>query len=354
MGGDRDLVDILRLQSEVAEAVAQQVRIQLTPEQQARFRSAPAVNPSAYEAYLKGSFYRPAGTQAAIKQAQTYFEEAVREDPRFALAYVGLALCYLDLGTYRWIPPQDAHRHGSEAIHKALELDGTLGEAHSTLGYLDWQYSWDWQAAEREIRHAIDLNPNDVEGHITLVWYLAWSGRSDEALAEVRKIRSVDPAYPLTPFDESGVYYHQRDYKSLVEAGQRAVITNPNSWSGHYYLAVGYQGSGHLEQAVPEYQRAVDLSQRDSDTVAGLAHAYATLGKRAEAEKILSELQRQSKVTYVSPYMIAVIYSGLSQKDKAFEFLVGRDESCDKVAWARPYPPSSQSRQIDGAGRETC
>jgi tetratricopeptide (TPR) repeat protein len=318
---DRDLVDVLRLQSEVAEAVAQQVRIQLTPEQQARFRSAPAVNPRAYEAYLKGSSYRPVGTQVAIKQAQGYFEEAVREDPNFALAYVGLADCYLDLGAYRWMPPQDAYRHGSEAIHKALELDGTLGEAHSSLGYLDWQYSWDWQAAEREFRHAVDLNPNYEEGHTALVWYLAWSGRRDQALAEAQKIRSLDPAYPFTSFDESGVYYHQRDYKSLIEAGQRSVITNPNVWSGHYFLAVGYQGSGNLEQAVPEYQRAVDLSQRDSDTMAGLAHAYAAMGKRAEAEKILGDLQRQSKTSYVSPYMIAVIYSGLRQNDKAFQFL---------------------------------
>jgi Tfp pilus assembly protein PilF len=99
------------------------------------------------------------------------------------------------------------------------------------------------------------------------------------------------------------------------------VATNPESWSSHYFLAVGYEGSGHLEQAVPEYQRAVDLSQRNSDTMAGLAHAYAAMGKRAEAEKILSELQRQAKGTYVSPYMIAVIYSALGQKDKAFEFL---------------------------------
>ncbi len=144
---DRDLGDVLKLQSEVAQAVAQQVRIQLTPEQQARLRSAPVVNPRAYEAYLKGRFHEPGGTQAAIKQAQNYFEEAAREDPKFALAYVGLADCYLDLGGYRWMPPQDAYRHGSEAIHKALELDGTLAEAHSTLGFIEWRYSWEWVAS---------------------------------------------------------------------------------------------------------------------------------------------------------------------------------------------------------------
>jgi serine/threonine protein kinase/tetratricopeptide (TPR) repeat protein len=318
---DRDLVDVLRLQSEVAQAVAQQVRIQLTPEQQARFRSAPAVNPKAYEAYLKGSFSEFAETNVGIKQAQSYFEEAIRDDPNFARAYSGLADCYLKLGTYRRTPPQEAYRHGSEAIRKALELDGTLAEAHSTLGYLEWRYRWDWQAAEREIRHAVDLNPNYVEGRITLVWYLAWSGRRDEALAEVQKIIRLDPVFPYISLQESGVYYHQRDYKSLVELGLKSVAASPGDWSSHYFLAVGYEGSGRPAQAVPEYQQAIKLSQHDLDATAGLAHVYATLGKRAEAEKILDELQRQSKTGYVSPYMIAVIYSGLGQKDKAFEFL---------------------------------
>jgi TolB-like protein/DNA-binding winged helix-turn-helix (wHTH) protein/Tfp pilus assembly protein PilF len=318
---ERDLSDVLKLQGDVAQAVAQQVRAQVTPEQQARLRSAPAVNPEAYESYLRGSSLLRSDTGATLRHAQAYFEEAVRRDPRFAPAYVGLADCYLELGSYRWIPPQDASRYGSEAIHKALQIDETLGDAHSSLGFLDWQYGWDWQTAEKEMRYAVDLNPNYVEGHITLVWYLAWSGRRDEALAESQKIRSLDPAYPLASFDESAVYYHQRGYKSLMEVSQRSVITNPNSWSGHYFLAVGYEGSGQLAQAIPEYQRAVELSQRDSDPTAGLAYAYATLNKKAEAKKILGDLQRQSETSYVSPYMIAVIYAGLGENNKAFEFL---------------------------------
>jgi tetratricopeptide (TPR) repeat protein len=150
---------------------------------------------------------------------------------------------------------------------------------------------------------------------------LAWNGRRDEALAEVQKILRLDPVFPYISIQESGVYYHLRDYKSLLEAAEKSVATNPGSWVNHYFLAVGYEGSGRQAQAIPEYERAVELSQRDLDALAGLAHAYAAIGKRAEAEKILSELQQQSKVTYVSPYMIAVIYSGLGQKDKAFEFL---------------------------------
>jgi TolB-like protein/DNA-binding winged helix-turn-helix (wHTH) protein/Tfp pilus assembly protein PilF len=318
---ERDLGDVLKLQGDVAEAVAQQVRAQLTTEQQARLRSAPAVNPSAYEAYLKGRFSEVSSTQVGLKQAQDHFTAAIREDPRFALAYVGLADCYLELGTSRWLPPQDAYRQGSEAIHRALQLDETLGEAHTTLGYLNWRYSWDWQTAEREFRRGVTVNAKFIDGHEALVWFLAWAGRREEALAQVEEIRRLDPTDPHLFIDESGIYYHQRDYKSLVEVSQKSVAVNPELWSSHYFLAVGYEGSGQPAQAIPEYQRAVELSQRDSDTTAGLAHAYATMGRRAEAEKILSELQRQSKITYVSPYMIAVIYVGLGQNDKAFEFL---------------------------------
>jgi TolB-like protein/DNA-binding winged helix-turn-helix (wHTH) protein/Flp pilus assembly protein TadD len=318
---ERDLGDVLKLQGDVAETVAEQVRAQLTPEQHARLRSAQAVNPSAYEAYLKGRFSEVTSTQAGLKQAQDYFTKAIREDPGFALAYVGLADCFLQQGTYRWLPPQDAARQGSEAIYKALHLDETLAEAHSTLGFLKWQYNWDWQTAESEFRRAADLKPNGIEAHEAFVWYLGWAGRGDEALARVQEMRRLDPAFPLLFLDESGIYYHQRDYKSLVDVGQKSVAANPELWASHYFLAVGYEGSGRPAQAITEYQKAVELSQRNSDTTAGLAHVYATVGRKADAEKILGELQRQAKVTYVSPYMIGVIYAGLGQKDKAFEFV---------------------------------
>jgi TolB-like protein/DNA-binding winged helix-turn-helix (wHTH) protein len=318
---ERDLGDVLKLQGDVAEAVADQVRAQVTPEQHARLRSAPMVNPSAYEAYLKGRFSEVPSTQAGLKQAQDYFTKAIREDPGFALAYVGLADCILQQGTYRWLPPQDAYQQGSEAIHKALQLDETLSEAHSTLAFLKWQFSWDWQTAESEFRRSVDLKPNSIEGHEAFAWYLGWAGRRDEALAQVQEVRRLDPAFPFAFIDESGIYYHQRDYKSLVDVSQKSVAASPELWASHYFLAVGYQGSGRPAQAIPEYQKAVELSQRNSDTTAGLAHAYASVGRKLDAMKILGELQQQSKVAYVSPYMIAVIYAGLRQNDKAFEFL---------------------------------
>jgi eukaryotic-like serine/threonine-protein kinase len=318
---ERDLGDVLKLQGEVAQAIAQQVRVQLTPQQQARLGSARVVNPAAYEAYLKGRFYQSVSfaTPQAIRNAQTYFEEAIQKDPGFALAYVGLANCHENLGSYRWVPPQDAYRPAKEAIGKALRLDETVAGAHTALGSLSWRYDWDWPTAEREFKYELELNPNGG-GHASFAFYLGWTGRRAEALAELAKTRELSPG--SWPFNiESAIYYHGRDYKAMVELHRRFLQSNPGSWLGHFWLAVGYEGSGQRLEAIPEYQKAVELSQGDTDPTAGLAHAYATSGQRANAAKILRELLQKSKTTYISPYMIGTIYAGLGDKDKAFEFL---------------------------------
>jgi eukaryotic-like serine/threonine-protein kinase len=315
---EHDLGDVLKLQAEVAQAIAQEVRVQLTPQQQARLGSARAVNPAAYEAYLKGRFYETTGfsTLRETKNAQSYFEEAIQKDSGFALAYVGLADCYENLGSFRWVPPQDAYRPAKEAVKKALRLDETLGEAHTTLGWLSWRYDWDWPTAEREFNLALELNPNYGDGHANLA---VWAGRRAAALAEVAKVRELNPVWSFNV--ESAIYYHQRDYKAMVEAGRQSVASNPASWLRHYFLAVGYEGSGLRPETIPEYQKAVELSQGDTDPTAGLAHAYAVSEQRASAEKILRELLQKSKTSYVSPYMIGTIYAGLGDKNKAFEFL---------------------------------
>ena len=318
---ERDFSDVLKLQSEVAQAIAQQVRVQLTPQQQARLNSVQVVNPAAYEAYLKGRFYESASfaTPQAIRNAQRYYEEAIQKDPGLAVAYVGLAKCYENLGSYRWVPPQDAYRPAKEALNKALRLDETLGEAHTELGWLSWRYDWDWPTAEREFNYALELNPNYPNGHVNLAFYLAWSGRRAEALAQVPKLRELAPG--LFRILEPAIYYHLRDYKAIVETSRQLVPLNPGDWLSYYFLAVGYEGSGQRLEAIPEYQKAIELSQGDTDPTAGLAHAYATAGQRANAEKILRELLQRSKTSYISPYMIGTIYAGLGDKNKAFQFL---------------------------------
>jgi serine/threonine protein kinase/Tfp pilus assembly protein PilF len=320
---ERDLDDVLRLQSEVAQTIAQQVRVQLTPEQKAQLGSAPRVDPAAYDAFLQGrsNFVWGANSREGFTKAQRLFEQAIQKDPNLALAYVGLADSYVYMGSQRWVPPQEASAHAGAALRKALELDPTLGEAHSSLAWLSWRYDWNWPVAEREFKYALELSPNYVAGREQFAWYLAWSGRRVEALAELASMAKLDLASSTRTAAELGIYYHQRDYKTLVEASRRFVTRNPDNWDGHYFLAVGYDGSGQRLDAVSEYQKAVELSHGDTDTIAGLAHAYIAMGKRTEAEKILADFLRQSKENYVSPYMIATIYAGLGDKEKAFDFL---------------------------------
>jgi TolB-like protein/Tfp pilus assembly protein PilF len=320
---ERDMGDVLRLQAEVAQTIAQQVRVQLTPQQKARLDSAPRVDPAAYDLFLQGRSYFVWGSNSVegFRAAQRFFQQAVQKDPNLALAYVGLADSYVYMGSQRWVAPQEAYAKAHEALQKALALDQTLGEAHSSMGWMSWRYDWNWPVAEKEFRLALELDPNYVAGQEQLAWFLAWSGRRDEALAGLASMARLDFASSTRTSVESGVYYHQRDYKTLVEVSRKFVTLNPDAWPGHYFLAIGYDGLGRGSDAVPEYQKAVELSHGDTDTVAGLAHGYIAIGKRAEAEKILHDLLEQSQKGYVSPYMIATIYAGLGDKDRALSFL---------------------------------
>jgi TolB-like protein/Tfp pilus assembly protein PilF len=317
---DRDLGDVLKLQSEVAQTIAQQVRAQLTPQQKNRLGFAPTVNPDAYDDYLKGYAFND-GTARGIQKAKEYFEQAIQKDPSFALGYAGLADCYLELGSFRVIPPQDAYSRGKQIVGKALQIDDNLAEAHNTMGFLNWQYDWDWQTAEKEFRYSVELNPNYVDGYVSLAWFLGWLGRREEALSDVAKIHELDPANPLILLDEGGIYYHTRDYPALLEVSTRAAAADPDQWVGHYLLGVAHDGLGQPLEAIPEYQKALELSQGDTDAASGLAHAYAASGQRGPAEKILQDLKQKSTSSYVSPYMIAAIYAALGDKDKAFDFM---------------------------------
>src|SRR5271154_3011072 len=319
---DRDLGDILRLQGEVADAIAGQVRAQLTPTQQALIRRARAVNPDAYDAYLKGRLYfvNESGKPDSLKKAQRYFEESIQKDPNFALAYAGLADTYVYLAFSGALQKESAYQSAKRALGKALELDDTIGEAHDTLGVLYWQFDWDWDAAEREFNRAIALAPSYSCAHEDRAIFLAFRGRRAEALTEIAKINQLDSG-PGAATTESWAYYELRDYPNLIEAGQRALLVDPNDWSQHYHLGIGYEGVGKLQDAIAEYQKSIELSDDDPGAIVSLAHAYLAVGKRAEAEKILRDLERKSKGADVSPYTMATLYAGLGDKDRAFELL---------------------------------
>jgi TolB-like protein/DNA-binding winged helix-turn-helix (wHTH) protein len=332
---ERDLGDVLSLQSEVARAIAQQVRAQVTPEQQARFSTARPVNPEAYDAYLRGRYYlsNQFTTPQPLHMAKTYFEEAVQKDPGFALAHSGLADAYLYSAIFREASPESAYRPAEEAVRHALSLDDSIGEAHDTLAVLSWRYSWDWTAVERELNQAIALAPSYICAHEDRAEYLSFRGRRSEAEAELSKSLELDTSVS-SALTESSVDYQLRDFDRLVEASRRGLALNPGEWLEHFYLGIGYEGTGKRLESVAEYQKAVELSGGDQDATAALAHAYAGIGRRAETKKILRDLAQASTKVYVSPYLIATLYATLGDKDSAFKFLekAYREKSLD-LSW---------------------
>ena len=315
-----DLADVLKIQREVAESITKKVRVKLTPEQQSRLHEAPKVDPVAYQAYLAATHIDLSGYQG-IKKSQSYLEKAIEKDPNFASAYTGLAVSYVLLAAQRWQSPREAFLPAKQAIRKALELDEKNCEARAVLARISWQYDWDWQIAEKAYLHGLALCPNDLGLHYEYAIYTAVNERIAEARAELAKTRELDPIQSEPFVGEAVISYHIRNYKSLVEIARAFVAENPNDWLAHNWLGVGFEGSGQTLQAVREYQKAIELSQGDSDPTAQLAHAYAAIGRKFEAQKILHEWLRQSETSYVSPYMIATVHASLGQKDKAFEYI---------------------------------
>jgi tetratricopeptide (TPR) repeat protein len=197
-----------------------------------------------------------------------------------------------------------------------------------------WRYEWDWTGAEREFKDTIALAPSYDCAHEDHAGFLSFTGNRAEALAEIIKSHELNPDINLDEA-ESALYYQLRDYKALVESGLRSVVSDPNGWFSHYDLGVGYEGSGQLAQAIPEYQKAIQLSGGDQDATAALAHAYAVTGKTSEAKIILNDMLSRSKTSYVSPYMIATIYAGLGDKDQAFAFLEkAYQEKSPDISWS--------------------
>jgi tetratricopeptide (TPR) repeat protein len=213
-----------------------------------------------------------------------------------------------------------AYRSAKQALAKALQLDDSIGEAYDTLGLLSFAFDWDWDTADRQFNRAIALSPSYSCAHEDRAIFLASVGRRSEALAEIAKIDQLD--YGFSSADaESKTYYALQDYPRLIEASKRALLLDFKDAGQHYYLGVGYEGTGELQKAISEYQQAMQLSDGSAGPSVALAHAYSTAGKKAEADKILRDLERKSKEASASPYTMATIYASLGENDKAFDLL---------------------------------
>ena len=314
---ERNVGDAVALQTDLAQAIANEIQAKLTPQEQARLQRTESVDPQTYELYLRGRYIWNNQTDAARQKSIEYFQQAIQRSPDYAPAYAAIAEAYvvrLDL------PPKESSSKAKAAARAALQLDDTLANAHSALaGSLFW-YDWDWAGAEKEFQRALALNPNYARAHQWYAQYLIAMGRRDLAVEELKRAEQLDPL-ALNIAGGSGRYGKQ--YDLMLEHARKMLELYPDNPRPYIDLGRAYRLKGMYPDAIAAYQKARDLSGGDPTDggLMGLGYTYAVWGERAEALKILGELKAQSKRRYVSPSSIAMIYVGLGEKDEAFDWL---------------------------------
>jgi serine/threonine-protein kinase len=318
---ERDLRDVLALQNEVALAIANEVRIKVTSQEQIRLASARPVNPEAHEAYLRGRFFWNKRTPEGLQKGLKYFEQALEKDQAYALAYAGIADTYSLLPFYTNLVPKESFAKAEIAALKALQLDDSLAEAHTSLAYLKCYHDWDWAGAEKEYKRALELNPGYATAHLWYSRYLAATGRVNEAVTELKRAQEFDPLSLVLQANAGMIFYCARQYDKSIEELKRTQELDVNFPVSYWGLGLDYEQKGLYEEAVHEFRKAESLSPGSTNTAAALAHAYAVTGMRNEALKTLNQLKERKKHEYVTAYLFALIYAGLGEKNQAMEWL---------------------------------
>ncbi len=326
-----NLRDTLALQKKVASAIAEQIRIELTPQEQAVLKKANVVNPEAYESYLKGRYFWNKRTADGLKVALAYFNQSIEEDPKYAQAYAGLADSYDLLGDWEYgvLAPNEAYPKAKAAAIKALELDNTLSEAHTSLAFSLDVFDWDWDSAEREYRRAIELNPGYATAHQWYADHLSQMGRNSEAIAEMIKAEHLDPLSLIIRADMAGILLVAHLNDEAIEQSRKTVDMDPNFAIAHLELGQAFVQKHSYNEAIAEFQKAIELSGGSIPCTSNLAYAYAVSNKRSKAVKILNDLKNRS-TRHASE--IALMYVGLSEKDQAMKWL--------EKAYAEHFNPS--------------
>ncbi len=320
---ESQLGDVLALQSRVASAIVNEIRINLTPEEQQRLASTRSVSAEGYEDYLKGRYYWNKRSQQGLTKAIEYFQLATERDPHYALAFAGLADCYSIIGSaiVGTVPSQDVAPKAKAAALRALELDDTLAEAQTSLATVRFNYDWDWPGAAQGFQRSIELNPSYATAYQRYSLYLMAMGRTKESLAQMNRARELDPLSISMSFSLGWRLYMAHQYDQAIEQLQNTLDMDPNFALPRMVLGQAYEQKGAYPQALAELQKAISASHDSPQMLGALGHFYGASGNRSAAEKVLAQLMEQSKKQYVSPFYVAIVYAGLSENDKALDWL---------------------------------
>jgi eukaryotic-like serine/threonine-protein kinase len=316
-----DLRDVRGLQSQVAEAIADEIQVQLTPEESAVLSKRPVVNPQAYESYLRGRYLWNRRTPEDLHQALDEFEKSIELDPKSALAWAGLADCYTVLATQSEMAPRTAMPLAEAAAKKALELDDSLAQPHASLGLIELTYGWNMSRAGGEFERALALNPSYASAREWHGIFLNYSGRFDEALEETKRAQALDPLSPVIQVNVGRCYYYARRYDKARELLKQLELKEPNFWMVPAILGQNDLADGKYEDAIQELDRARTLSPSTLRNLGVLGDAYGRAGRRKEALNIAEDLDIRSRTHYVLPIYSALVYMGIGDKTRAFVFL---------------------------------
>src|SRR5436190_15532171 len=307
-GYDRKITDLLAIKQAIAQQVTAKLKLKLSSEEQRRLVKYDSTNPEAYQFYLRGRYFWDKRTSDGIKQAIAHFQQSIERDPNFALGYVGLADSYTGLTFYNFAAPHEAMPKAKESAIKALTLDDTLAEAHTTLAHILINYDWNWAAAEKEFKRSIELKPDYATAHQWYaIHYLTAMGRLEEAVQEMKKALELEPAsIVMNTFMGATLYYAGR-YDEAIDQCRRTIEMDPNFAVAHWHLGLAYEQKQLLDAAAKEFKKAISLSGDSPLMKAALGRIYAQSQKEHEANKILNELNELAKREYVSAYELATI-----------------------------------------------
>lgn len=317
----RKLADIFAVEEEIGRQIAEKLRLRLSGEEQFQLTKRYTDNPEVYQLYFQGLYLFNKRTEESIYKAIEYFQQAIAKDPQFALAYPSLANCYVILsakeGPAKLLPEAKA------AALKALELDNNLAEAHAALAQIRWVYDLDQAAAESELQQALKLKPNSAVAHYQYARVLADTGRFDEAHAHIKQAIELDPFSIQYRKSVAYILFLARQYDEAIAEYKKLIVIAPEFPQSQRELGLAYEQKGLYQDAFNQLQRTYDMRENYGKMMlrADIGHLYAVWGKRAEAHEVLTELTKKSEQAYVSAYDIAVIYSGLGDRDQAFSWL---------------------------------
>jgi len=317
----RKMSDLQAMQTEIAAAIADKLQLRLSGNESQGIAKQYTSNNEAYQLYLQGRYFWNKRSSYNLKKATELLREATEKDPKFALAYAGLADCYAVSYYYIGVRPRELMPFAKTYAAKAIALDSTLAEPHATLGFVTWLLDWDKAEAEKEFLRAIELNPRYPTAHHWYSRYLRGVGRLDDATREIKRAEELDPLSLVIINNVAEIYIDKNDLDSAIRECQRMIDLDPNFWAAHQTLSIVFVRQGKFLEALAEAQKSVQLSNRSNASLALLGHVYARLGRRSDAEGLINELERRYADKSADGRDLAVAYAGFDDKDKAFAWL---------------------------------